>query len=139
MQADPWLVQTGQRWKIVVGLLAAPSLWLAIVVATLQGYLGASDAQWLSFFLGGLTFFVLGFVWAVASVRCPACGARLLWLAMREQRAENWWVWLHTLQACPVCRSGGLADRETSGDRREASRPGSGFSSGTPRESLSGL
>ena len=40
------------------------------------------------------------------AVRCPACGAKWVWRAVR-QRAGRWLEWLHEQQVCPVCGSVG--------------------------------
>lgn len=37
------------------------------------------------------------------TVRCPQCGLRLLWRAMRTQPAGAWLAWLLRLKKCPGC------------------------------------
>ena len=40
--------------------------------------------------LAALLAAVIAAVWVNFSVRCPNCGARLLWMAIRGQPASNW-------------------------------------------------
>lgn len=40
---------------------------------------------------------------ALLTVRCPQCGLRLMWRAMRTQPAGAWLVWLLHLKKCPGC------------------------------------
>jgi predicted RNA-binding Zn-ribbon protein involved in translation (DUF1610 family) len=49
--------------------------------------------------LGG----VVGFVWLALSVRCAACGTRIVWRAMSNKAASAWLAALASLESCPAC------------------------------------
>ena len=92
--------RTGQRWKLravfwLPGLMMLLTYWLAKVSAT-------SSLKFL-FIVGGDAGGLAFFVWSIASFRCPACGDRVLFRAMREQSIREWETWLLALSACPVC------------------------------------
>jgi hypothetical protein len=86
------------------------TLYAGVWMAGLMGFLVLSivlysDQTSLDFvvILAALLAAVIVAVWVNFSVRCPNCGARLLWMAIRGQPASNWMSWLITQTACPVC------------------------------------
>jgi hypothetical protein len=42
-------------------------------------------------------------VWVCFNVRCPNCGAKLLWVAIRKQSIGSWMPWLLRQTSCPLC------------------------------------
>jgi predicted RNA-binding Zn-ribbon protein involved in translation (DUF1610 family) len=47
-------------------------------------------------------FFVTG-AWLCLAIRCPNCGARILWQAFSQNAFGNWYLWLIRLTRCPTC------------------------------------
>ncbi len=54
--------------------------------------------------LGILTAFA-AIAYPVAYIRCPMCKARWFWLALRKERAGNWFDRLQSLGNCPQCHA----------------------------------
>lgn len=111
MQEESLLVRTRQVWRLFLGLLWLPLAGLGMVAATLRGLLGRTPEQEAGFIISGLTIGVAGMAWAALTVRCPGCGARLLWKSMRERTPSDWLSWLVRLAMCPVCGCDG-ADKD---------------------------
>ena len=42
-------------------------------------------------------------VWLCLAIRCPNCGARILWQAFSQNAFGNWYLWLIRLPRCPTC------------------------------------
>jgi DNA-directed RNA polymerase subunit RPC12/RpoP len=78
-----------------------------MVAATLRGLLGRTPEQGAGFIILGLTIVVASYAWVALTVRCPGCGARLLWKSMRERTPSDWLSWLVRLASCPMCGSDG--------------------------------
>jgi hypothetical protein len=123
-----FLARTRQMWKLRVVALSCVTA-AALFLATTA--LARSESRWIvntlpmvATLLGVLVF------WGVLTVRCPACGARLLWKAAREQTPDSWWPWLSSLQTCPAC--GAVGDEPRLSARRSFQRmswqPRTGYS-----------
>ncbi len=87
-----------QRWQVAVGgLLLLPSAYLAFFDR------GATHELltlfWVLCAVGALAFTGTG-------VRCPACRARWVWMAVSKQRHNAWLPWLLKLESCPSCGYG---------------------------------
>lgn len=76
---------------VVIGLAALVLWWVEPVTANLVA-LAVTVA------LG-----VASFASVALLVRCPRCGLRLGWRALRDSEAGSWLKWLLTLRACPSC------------------------------------
>jgi hypothetical protein len=42
-------------------------------------------------------------LWLCLAIRCPRCQAKIVWIALCEQGAGHWLVWLLALTKCPRC------------------------------------
>jgi hypothetical protein len=108
MNEDTLLVRSRQRWKTWMWP-AVTWLGLSIVfIAVRQPDPSADGPGWLLLLLLlGLTVAVGGLVWAFLSIRCPSCGARLLWQAARERGPLDCFFWILRVERCPACGSTG--------------------------------
>ena len=85
---------TGQWWKALAGfagLMAGTALLFAgfsfgIVLVPIGFAIGLGSA-----------------IFAVAAIRCPRCGNRWVWSAMRTQASDSWLAWLLARSECPEC------------------------------------
>lgn len=112
MSTDTWIVRTRQGWKLPAALLILPIVGVAIALSAAFGTLGGNEEQQVALMVGSLGIAVAGVAWALLTVRCRPCGARLLLVAMRGQHSREWLSWLLRLVACPVCGDDGT-ERET--------------------------
>lgn len=95
----PWLVATGQRWKLRV--------FLGLSVLALLLFVGMAVAvSWPGFFLlpiAGAIVGSLAFAWLALSIRCPACGGKPAMWALMTEKSSNWYVKLTNAEKCPIC------------------------------------
>jgi hypothetical protein len=111
----PWLVRTGQRWKLAAGCLVLSGAGVCFVlgIAAFSKCTGpvyaacASDDAGAVFMATGTLAGFVGFVWLALSTRCAACGTRVVWRAMSKEAARSWLVKLASLEACPACGDSG--------------------------------
>jgi predicted RNA-binding Zn-ribbon protein involved in translation (DUF1610 family) len=101
----PLIDRTHQAWK-----LHAANVGVALAIALhvvarwfVPGITGRELAvcSGASALIAAVSLFIF-----FGAVRCPACGAKWVWRAVR-QRAGRWLEWLHEQQVCPVCGSMG--------------------------------
>lgn len=86
------------RAALVAELAAgAGMLWAQINIRAL------GPADFTSIMLGSVALGLGAFTFECLSVRCPDCGARWMWMAVRRQSVGQWLRWLTTLSACPTC------------------------------------
>jgi predicted RNA-binding Zn-ribbon protein involved in translation (DUF1610 family) len=93
---------SNQVWKLCLSLslvfLGAVPLVLAFVnieqLTPEKGFL---------LVFGGLFLMGTGLLAGTLLVKCPNCGAKLLWKALSAAPASRWFTWLLTLSTCPVC------------------------------------
>jgi len=102
-----WLSDTGQVWKVYVLLLlvAVGGVGVVGVVWSSQAPV-TSDPESLSplaFALAGLAGGLGAFAWLAFAIRCPACGAKVAWRAVRTAPAGRWLMELLSMKACPAC------------------------------------
>ena len=90
-------------WKFWVFFLACPLVGLVLIAIVLKGLAGENVNLSIFLVLSGLGISLAGFILGCGTIRCPGCGARLLWKAVREQQSGNWLAWLMSLKRCPVC------------------------------------
>jgi hypothetical protein len=94
---------TRQTWKFNVGwgLVFAGCLSL---FGQVEGWWGlASSTTLVLLILGSTSLSVAAFTGMILSIRCPHCGLKILWQALRTQPALGWMVWLNNLKVCPSC------------------------------------
>jgi hypothetical protein len=91
--------KSNQTWKLVGGLALLASGFSVMVV-------GLARLEHSTGFALTLLGMALGLGAAIAttlSIRCPACGARWLWLAVNTQEHLQWLNWLSAQHVCPRC------------------------------------
>lgn len=99
--------QTKQWWKIYAGISFAVVCGVLVFVALRKGLdptLSDDSEMW---FMVRVFATIAGLVGAAALlgwVRCPQCGKRWVWSALRTQAFDNWLHWVVTLDQCPKCR-----------------------------------
>src|SRR6266496_565199 len=96
------LKRSDQLWKLILGCALLPLTGLGLVIGALNIRVNADEPKTL-FYIIGVSIPAMGFVWALLTVRCKSCGARLLWKAVREKAPGDWLYWLMSLSSCPVC------------------------------------
>jgi hypothetical protein len=98
--------RTGQFPTLLFGLaLIMGGFALILVCAT--GNIQTSD-RFFPLLLGGFGLSAAGMAWLLLRIRCPKCGARLVWIAATGQNASNWFSGLLAATKCPAC--GAAAD-----------------------------
>jgi predicted RNA-binding Zn-ribbon protein involved in translation (DUF1610 family) len=58
------------------------------------------------FALAMLSAMVIGlgaFVFGCTAIKCPKCGERWLWRAVRTRSSGSWLHWLQSQDRCPAC------------------------------------
>jgi len=62
-------------------------------------------SKYVAFYLSmfGIAVGISSFILLCASIRCPQCGARWMWLAVSKKKSDIWQQWLLGLNKCPVC------------------------------------
>jgi hypothetical protein len=98
-----YLKSTGQMLKFWLFFLVLPLVGLALLAVVLKGCVGQGVNLSISLILSGLGLSIAGFILGCVTIKCPECGARLLWKAVREQPSDSWYSWLMGLEMCPVC------------------------------------
>lgn len=90
-----------QLWKLRVAfavvLVAGVLMWFDPQVSVLTGV-----PQYLPTLVGMLLAFMTLAI-SVIAVRCPSCGASLLWFAISQKTANGWLAWLLHESTCPKC------------------------------------
>jgi hypothetical protein len=92
--------RTGQLWKI------GATICVVLVGGALLFYGIATDASkgdGGSWIVVGIVLTAAGLLYACITVRCPRCGARWVWMAVRERSSSTYGTWLVALSACPKC------------------------------------
>lgn len=96
MPPDSAVRKSRQGWKIsawVVGTFAGGFLLFVMGV----------HREDMATAISGIALGFGTFLAACLSIRCPRCGARWLWTAMRTQHHVGWWNWLCAQKVCPKC------------------------------------
>ncbi len=98
-----YLKKTGQLWKFYVFFTGFPVVGVSLVFLGFRGKT-FDDVNLLAYLvIFGLFLAVSGFILGVRTIKCPKRKVRLLWKAVREQSYQNWFLWLMSLEECPVC------------------------------------
>jgi len=94
-----FLVATHQDRKLWTAL----GLWILFGIGA--WVIPGLQSSYVGFFidLGMMFCFVGSFIWACVAVRCPHCGAKILWMAISSKPLGQWMEWQSKLQSCPRC------------------------------------
>ena len=95
-----FVLVTHQYWKLIV----ACAMVVASAIAIFVGGRDVRQAWGMRLAVTGIAVGLASLVALFLAVRCPRCGARIVWLAVREQPAGSWLPWLLQLRRCPRCR-----------------------------------
>lgn len=103
MESESYIVKSGQLWKLWVfgGLLVVGFTGFGFAFAPSNRN---SEARAVMSFLLGITFSIIAFLWGTLSVKCRACGNRLVWQSMRNEPAHNWLNSVLQSRQCPKCK-----------------------------------
>jgi hypothetical protein len=110
-----WLRRSRHDWKVRVAQWVGipPLLVIVVALAIAARYPNAQRPEWvysmftagmLSTLPSGVAVFLLH-----AAVRCGVCGLRLTSCAAAREWGSRKWLWLSTLEVCPVCGDDGTA------------------------------
>lgn len=100
------IVRTGQLWKVVVADVLLVSSGAGMVYA--QSQIGEMTAdRFTQVMLGSTIVGLISFSFGCLAIRCPQCGLRWVWNAVRTQDVNRWLVFLMRLRACPGCERAG--------------------------------
>ena len=102
------LRRAGQAWKLqvaFVGLLIAGVLmvWAQLKITSLTA------EQFTFLTLAGVAMALVSLFGACIAIRCPSCGSKWLWQAVRNKHSNSWLAWLLEQKACPTCGARGAA------------------------------
>jgi ribosomal protein S27AE len=101
---EPILSRTHQAWKYKASFAIC---WLAIIIFSVSLYNISSHPEWHipGLMVAGI-FFISGFIIAF-NIKCPNCGSRWYWLALRESLKkpllEDGFVKMRLQKVCPIC------------------------------------
>jgi len=105
MLGKTWLSSTGQGWKLRLGLVV-----FGVSAASLVTAVAIGERSDVGFGLGMFVFallFMVAFVWINVAIRCPFCGARIIWLILRTRsHHDSLYSAFHSLTSCPMCKRG---------------------------------
>jgi hypothetical protein len=104
--AESFVRQTGNLWKLAVGLGVAVVSTAMLIVSTTKSELNEFPTGSMLAWAGSAVCLFSVFQW----IRCPSCKLRLLWWAARTGTAATWVAILFGLRACPRCgfKGGGI-------------------------------
>lgn len=94
------LKDAGQWWKlqVTIGAIVVGFVLMLLGIISLQ-----KERIGFLFVVIGLAVGISAFVFACLAIRCPSCGARWFWRAVRNQRAGDWFLSLLRIEKCDVC------------------------------------
>src|SRR6266496_1370980 len=96
------LASSRQLWKLYLSLILVISGALLVFLAVVDMEKLSPGSIFLLLF-AGFSLAAIGFLAGSLFVKCPKCGAKLLWKALSEAPASRWLHWLLTICQCPVC------------------------------------
>jgi endogenous inhibitor of DNA gyrase (YacG/DUF329 family) len=102
---QPFLAKIGLLVRLRLAVLGLIGLCVIDIFSTICAP-RLSSGLWAVLGIGGLVVVVV-MGWVLLTVRCPSCGTRIAWRAMREQKVGDWWPWLTSIVSCPACGSDG--------------------------------
>jgi hypothetical protein len=91
-----------QLWKLYFSLcfVILGGFVLAFAVSSMERL---TDGFLFVLVFGGLFVVSISVLAGGLSIKCPKCGAKLFWRALKEAPASQWLQWLLTLSRCPAC------------------------------------
>ena len=103
-QTSNWYARTSQTWKVNVWLagFALSSAGLLWFFTHLDGA-HLSDLQLTALGMGSAALGAFSFLWVSVAVKCPACGARVVWRILRTASISVWFIRVAELTRCPEC------------------------------------
>jgi len=102
-----FLHRARQMWKLPAFLVAFPAVGLALMIALVWDVVELPVRHSIVLYLSSLAVLVISYAWVLLTVRCPSCGARVLWLAVKTKTPGEWFNWVVDLESCPICGSDG--------------------------------
>ncbi len=105
-RAPGLIARSGQWWKVYAGIGFAVVCAVMVFVAVRQGLSPTVSENADTWFMVRVIATIAGLVGAAVLlgwVRCPQCGSRWVWSALRTQPLDNWLPWIMTLERCPKC------------------------------------
>lgn len=102
---DSLLRRSGQMWK--VWTVAGMALGGGALILLAFGH-RARPPLWLTAFLVGVALSCGSVFWGALFIRCPGCGARLYWKAVKERAPTEALGWVMKLGTCPTCGADGM-------------------------------
>jgi len=91
------ITKTGQLWKATLS-------FVLLICGSVLGYYGISHGALPIACFGGLALIAVSLIFPCLSIRCSMCGARWVWLALKQQNSNSWLFWLFGQAECPVCK-----------------------------------
>ena len=96
------IIKTRQSWKfkvmVAVLILSGVSIFYGLLnIDTL------SNSTILFFMAGGTLIGMSSFIVACINIKCPNCGYKWFWSAVRDKGYIGWLYWLNRLNSCPNC------------------------------------
>ena len=93
---------SGQYWKAKVVIYGS-----VVGGVALFGGLLIIDKGTISFWImiTGMLIGILTFIIGCIIIRCPVCGSRWLWVAIKNQSLNSWLLSLANNNSCPECGS----------------------------------
>jgi hypothetical protein len=93
------LEKSGQLWKLWAGLLLMTCGFGLMVI----GLGRLSEPNGFAVTLIGLGVGLASAAFACISISCSSCGARWLWIAVKNREQLKWVHWLAAQRVCPRC------------------------------------
>src|SRR5271166_722790 len=114
MDRMPWIIATGQAWKLRVFyvLIVLTFILQTLFISSIRGInivSSLSEKENAALFV---TTGIGALLWLVLSIRCPACDALPVWTILREADASRWLLELRRSDRCAVCGQQGSPVRE---------------------------
>jgi hypothetical protein len=103
MFRDSIVQRSGQLWKLTAGLLSQ-CIGFGIMVVGLRSL---DDPHGFTLTVIGFGTGITAFAAMCAAIRCPVCGMKWFWVAVRTQEHAQWVNWLRTRRVCPQCGHNG--------------------------------
>lgn len=98
-----WILETRQAWKLYVAIAGFGGALASFTLAFFT--LGQGGGPFGALMSGGFLLACATFAWFIAALRCPRCGAKLVWLMAVSRPHSSWIVDLAGLDRCPACHA----------------------------------
>lgn len=104
------MYMAGEFWRLTRQVWSVRIAWGLSTLFGIGAILWSMVSVNLLLFFGCLAAFVMVAIWAIVTIRCPACRTKLLWRAVRHEGVSSWGESLAVLDRCPVCGFSGSPD-----------------------------